>query len=84
MSASALASEAQAKMIAWLWAGPKRYMNSVGALDPNATIGACIRHGWLVGTGSKGNYPNGTEFEMYELSPAGLAALAQFARKHFV
>jgi hypothetical protein len=76
-------SPAQAKMIAWVWCGPRSAVaiaapGSGGYTDPTDRV--LIRNGWLEDIGEGEPYPSGTPTRLYRVSQAGLEALKDFFR----
>lgn len=76
MSAPRKASAAQAKRIAQLfWSG---HNVSVGEDRVNSTDKALIAAGWLVDTGRRDLWPNGSPVKIFQLHDSGLDALETF------
>jgi hypothetical protein len=72
----AIPSIAQAKLLARTW-GAATARPRVGTRYVDPTSAACIKHGWLEPTTETGQFPNGDTFTEYDVSDAGLAALAK-------
>ena len=68
----------QAKFLARVW-GSATQKPAVGS-SPDPTVKACIKNGWLEPIDQKGVFPNGQEFERYDVSANGLRALAKALR----
>ena len=68
-------TEAQARKLAFTWGtlGNSIACPVEGYTDP--TIAVLKKNGWIAPNGKGGIFPNGYQFERYEVTPAGLAAL---------
>lgn len=66
-------SEAQAKRIAFLWGNWRPGVQIDGYIEPTTKV--LLREGWIEPAGEKGQYPNGSEWELHTVSIKGLRAL---------
>lgn len=72
-------TEAQAKFIARAWGNSQDVKYDDKHSTPTARV--CVQRGWLVPTAKGGRYPNGDEYVWYEVSWAGVVAMASALRK---
>jgi hypothetical protein len=72
-------SAAQARRLAALFALEGEIRVSTG--HTTSTDMACVKRAWVSDTGQVGTYPNGSQYSIWKINAAGLAALEDYLRE---